>query len=85
MPAVAPLRSVAPLKDLYGIGEIPPLGHIPEKMHAWVIRQERLDDYKVNWIILKPAEPLVKAIARSSGWDRVYADQYAVVFVRRPS
>jgi len=44
-----------------------------------------LDDYKVNWIILKPAEPLVKAIARSPGWDRVYADQYAVVFVRRPS
>jgi len=40
MPA-APLRKVAALKDLYGIGEIPPLGHVPEKMHAWVIRQER--------------------------------------------
>ena len=41
MPAVAKKRSVAPLKDLYEIGEIPPLGHVPEKMHAWVIRQER--------------------------------------------
>src|SRR6185437_3212818 len=40
MPA-APLRKVAALKDLYGIGEIPPLGHVPEKMHAWVIRQDR--------------------------------------------
>ena len=41
MPAAAPVRSVAPLKDLYGMGEIPPLGHVPEKMHAWVIRQDR--------------------------------------------
>ena len=41
MPAVAQVRSVAPLKDLYDIGEIPPLGHVPEKMHAWVIRQDR--------------------------------------------
>ncbi|MBV9557722.1 MAG: crotonyl-CoA carboxylase/reductase, partial [Pseudolabrys sp.] len=38
MPATAKLKSV---KDLYGVGEIPPLGHVPEKMHAWVIRQER--------------------------------------------
>jgi crotonyl-CoA carboxylase/reductase len=41
MPAVAQVRSVASPKSLYGIGEIPPLGHVPEKMHAWVIRQER--------------------------------------------
>ncbi len=41
MPAVAQVRSVAPHKDLYDLGEIPPLGHVPEKMHAWVIRQDR--------------------------------------------
>jgi crotonyl-CoA carboxylase/reductase len=41
MPAVAQVRSVAPHKDLYAVGEIPPLGHVPEKMHAWVIRQDR--------------------------------------------
>ena len=41
MPAVAKAKSIAALKDLYGVGEIPPLGHVPEKMHAWVIRQDR--------------------------------------------
>ena len=41
MPAAAKVKSVPPLKDLYDIGEIPPLGHVPEKMHAWVIRQDR--------------------------------------------
>ena len=41
MSAVSKIRSVAMPRDLYGIGEIPPLGHVPEKMHAWVIRQDR--------------------------------------------
>ncbi len=31
----------APEKDLYEMGEMPPLGYVPEKMHAWVLRQER--------------------------------------------
>src|SRR5665213_2587725 len=39
--AIAQIKSVAKPKDLYGIGEIPPLGHVPDKMHAWVIRQDR--------------------------------------------
>ena len=41
-----------------------------------------LDEYKVNWIILPPTEPLTKALARSALWDQVYSDRYAVVFVR---
>ena len=40
-----------------------------------------LDDYKVNWVILTPKEPLAKAIA-TGPWDEVYSDKYAVVFVR---
>jgi hypothetical protein len=44
-----------------------------------------LDDYKISWIILKPSQPLVKALDRSGGWNKVYADQYSIVFVRRPS
>ncbi|WP_371037380.1 crotonyl-CoA carboxylase/reductase [Rhodosalinus sp. FB01] len=31
----------APEKDLYEMGEMPPRGYVPEKMHAWVLRQER--------------------------------------------
>ncbi len=41
-----------------------------------------LDDYKVNWVILTPTEPLSKAIT-TGPWDEIYSDKYAVVFVRR--
>jgi hypothetical protein len=41
-----------------------------------------LDDYKVNWVILTPVQPLAKAI-KTGPWDEVYSDKYAVVFTRR--
>jgi hypothetical protein len=41
-----------------------------------------LDNYKITWIILNPTAPLAKAIARSAFWDRVYSDQYSVIFTR---
>jgi hypothetical protein len=41
-----------------------------------------LDDYKVNWVILEPKQPLAKAITRGP-WDEAYSDKYAVVFVHR--
>jgi len=41
-----------------------------------------LDDYKVNWVILTPTQPLAKAIT-TGPWDEVYSDKYAVVFTRR--
>ena len=44
---------------------------------------QMLDDYKISWILLRPVEPLSKAIARSAAWDRVYSDEYSIVFVRR--
>jgi hypothetical protein len=42
-----------------------------------------LDEYKVNWVILRPVEPLTKALARSGLWDEIYSDKYSVVFLRR--
>jgi hypothetical protein len=42
-----------------------------------------LDEYKVNWVLLRPVEPMTKALARSGSWNQVYSDEYAVVFVRR--
>jgi len=42
-----------------------------------------LNEYNVNWVILRPAEALTKALARSGFWNEVYSDKYAVVFVRR--
>jgi len=44
-----------------------------------------LDDYKISWIILNPNEPFAKAIARSANWDKVYTDEYSVVFVQHGS
>lgn len=41
-----------------------------------------LDDYNISWIILSPARPLAKAITHSAQWDKVYSDDYAVVFTR---
>jgi hypothetical protein len=43
-----------------------------------------LDEYKISWAILNPAEPLSKALSQSPHWNRAYADSYAVVFTRRP-
>jgi hypothetical protein len=42
-----------------------------------------LDEYKVNWIILQPDEPLAKALAQSVLWNQVFSDKDSVVFVRR--
>jgi hypothetical protein len=43
-----------------------------------------LDEYNVSWAILNPAEPLGKALSQSPYWSRAYADNYAVIFTRRP-
>ena len=42
-----------------------------------------LDEYKVNWAILLPNEPLAKALGQSARWHQAYLDKYSVVFVRR--
>ena len=31
-------------KQLYDLGDMPPLGEVPEKMHAFLVRQERFGD-----------------------------------------
>jgi hypothetical protein len=43
-----------------------------------------LDEYEISWAILNPAEPLTKALSQSPHWNSAYADNYAVVFTRRP-
>jgi hypothetical protein len=42
-----------------------------------------LDEYQVRWVLLKPDEPLTKALAQSAVWDKVYSDNYSIVFVQR--
>ena len=36
-------------KQLYDLGDMPPLGEVPEKMHAFLVRQERFGDPIKAW------------------------------------
>jgi hypothetical protein len=45
--------------------------------------QEVLDRYQVDWAILPPGEALSKQLREDPGWKPAYADQTAVVFVRK--
>ena len=31
-------------KQLYDLGDMPPLGEVPEKMHAFLVRQDRFGE-----------------------------------------
>jgi hypothetical protein len=42
-----------------------------------------LDDYRVTWVLLRPTEPLAKALGRSALWNEAYSDSYSVIFLRR--
>jgi hypothetical protein len=46
--------------------------------------QEVLDRYQVDWIMIFPDRPLAPWLAHDPAWQRIYADQTAMVFVRRP-
>jgi hypothetical protein len=41
-----------------------------------------LDDYAVEWTIFEPLTPAVTVLDHLPGWERIYADQYAVIFRR---
>jgi hypothetical protein len=41
-----------------------------------------LDRYKVQWLLLKPNDPLAKALTQSEQWHGVYSDKDSVVYVR---
>ena len=61
-------RSIKMTKQLYALGENPPLGEIPEKMHAWLIRQERFG---------KPTEAFQKEVVNTPS----IADDEVLVYV----
>jgi len=43
-----------------------------------------LDDYRIGWTLLVPGTPAVALLDVLPGWQRVYADNIAVVHKRRP-
>ena len=36
-------------KQLYDLGDMPPLGEVPEKMHAFLVRQDRFGEPSKAW------------------------------------
>jgi len=42
-----------------------------------------LDQYAVSWTLLEPQSPAVSLLDHLPGWERVYADPYAVIHRRR--
>jgi len=44
-----------------------------------------LDHYGVNWTIFEPLSPAVTVLDHLPGWERTYADRYAVVSHRKMS
>ena len=45
--------------------------------------QHVLDQYDVNWVILRPSQPLEKLLTVSNDWEKVYTDNTASVFMRK--
>jgi hypothetical protein len=41
--------------------------------------------YHIRWAILRPDRPLTDALARTPGWQRAYADKFAVVLMKTGS
>jgi hypothetical protein len=45
---------------------------------------ELLDHHAVTWTLLEPLSPAASLLDHLPGWERVYADPYAVIHRRRP-
>ncbi len=67
-------------KQLYDLGDQPPLGEVPEKMHAWLIREDRfgkpMDSLKkevVNTPSIADDEVLVYVMAAGINYNNVWA------------
>jgi len=67
-------------KEIYDLGDMPPLGEVPEKMHAFLVRQDRFGEPEKAWqreIIpvpeLGPKDALVYVMASGINYNNVWA------------
>lgn len=67
-------------RDLVPVGELPPLGHVPARMHAQVIRSERMgkprDAFRVEVVdtpVPAPGQVLVAVMAAGINYNNVWA------------
>lgn len=66
--------------EICALGEMPPLGEVPEKMHAFLVRQDRFGEPKDAWqreVIpvpqIKPDEVLIWNMATGINYNNVWA------------
>ena len=67
-------------QELFDIGTAPPLGEVPEKMHGWLIRQERFGQPTkafqkevIDVPAIKDDEVLVYVMAAGVNYNNVWA------------
>ena len=68
------------MKELYDLGEKPPLGEVPEKMHGFLVRQDRFGQPRDAWQAevvptpeITPEEVLVYVMATGINYNNVWA------------
>jgi len=73
-------KSSGKVRELYDLGDMPPMGRIPEKMHAFVVRQDRFGPPESAWrheVIPVPQigskEVLVYVMATGINYNNVWA------------
>jgi hypothetical protein len=43
-----------------------------------------LEQHRIQWTLLKPRNPALAVLAMSGDWERVYGDEWAVIYKRVP-
>src|SRR5947207_13954244 len=68
------------MKTLYDVGDAPSLGTVPEKMHAWLVRQDRFGEPKAAFQLevvdvpeIADDEVLVYVMAAGVNYNNVWA------------
>jgi hypothetical protein len=78
------LNGVKPFID--GRFDMYPKAHVDDYMKTSAGEPDAarrvLDDNRVAWVLLQPTQKLVGFLDAEPGWKRLYADAFAVVFVR---
>jgi hypothetical protein len=66
--------------DVYGDRLVEEFVHVHEGKTGW---REALDDHGIRTVLVKPDVPLASLLRLDSGWQKVFEDKQAVIFVRR--
>ena len=66
--------------DFYGEELTREFLHIMNADSGW---EKKLDDYDVDWIIIPPTTPLATWLPQTTGWEQIFEDDTAVIWIRK--